>query len=522
MVKRVTGTSIVLILLMATGSLAQQEERILSLSLEDCILKAMKNNLNVAVEVLNPELSDISVSLAKEKFMPNLSFNYLKRDTNTAAYSFLDAAEKVSTQYNNYSAEISQLIPTGGSYSLVLEGDMNDTNRNFQKINPRYGNTLTFSFTQPLLKNFGFKVSRREIIVAKNNRDISENTFKRTLQDTIYSVEEAYWNLVYSIENLKVRQRSLKLAKDLLERNKKAVEVGSLAPIEILNAQADVATREADILEAEAMVKNNEDLLKTIINLAAEEEGVDLVKITPKDKPAYEKTEANLDEALFAALQNRPDLNATRIDLKNKEFDLDYNRNQLLPDLSLQASYWSPGVTGDLILYENDDALRGAVIGTVPGTPSDALKDAFNFKYQNWSVGVTLTIPINSILSRAAYAQARVNLDQAMLRLKNQEQQIFLEIKTAVRAVQTNFKRAQAYKVARELAERKLEAEEEKLRVGLSTNYFVLQYQRDLATAQTQELKAIVDYNLSLALLSKASGVSLKDKNIEISEILRN
>ena len=522
MVKRVTGTSIVLILLMATGSLAQQEERILSLSLEDCILKAMKNNLNVAVEVLNPELSDISVSLAKEKFMPNLSFNYLKRDTNTAAYSFLDAAEKVSTQYNNYSAEISQLIPTGGSYSLVLEGDMNDTNRNFQKINPRYGNTLTFSFTQPLLKNFGFKVSRREIIVAKNNRDISENTFKRTLQDTIYSVEEAYWNLVYSIENLKVRQRSLKLAKDLLERNKKAVEVGSLAPIEILNAQADVATREADILEAEAMVKNNEDLLKTIINLAAEEEGVDLVKITPKDKPAYEKTEANLDEALFAALQNRPDLNATRIDLKNKEFDLDYNRNQLLPDLSLQASYWSPGVTGDLILYENDDALRGAVIGTVPGTPSDALKDAFNFKYQNWSVGVTLTIPINSILSRAAYAQARVNLDQAMLRLKNQEQQIFLEIKTAVRAVQTNFKRAQAYKVARELAERKLEAEEEKLRVGLSTNYFVLQYQRDLATAQTQELKAIVDYNLSLALLSKASGVSLKDKNIEISEILRD
>jgi outer membrane protein TolC len=522
MVKRVTGTLTVLALLMATGSLAQQEEKTLSLSLEDCILNAMKNNLNVAVEVLNPELSDISVSMAKEKFMPNLSFNYNKRDTNTAAYSFLDATDQVSTLYNDYSAEISQLIPTGGSFSIVLEGYKNDTNRRFQTINPRFGNTLTFNFTQPLLKNFGFQTSRREIIIAANNRDISENTFKKILQDTIYNVEQAYWNLVYSIENLKVRQQSLKLAQDLLERNRRAVEVGSLAPIEILNAQADVAIREADILEAEAMVKNNEDLLKTIINLAAEEEGVDLVKITPKDKPAYEKTEANLDEALLKALENRPDLNATRIDLKNKEFDLSYTRNQLLPDLSLQASYWSPGITGDQILYENNDALRGAVIGTVAGTPKDALKDAFNFKYQNWSIGLTLSIPINSIISRTAYAQARVNLDQAMLRLKSQEQQIFLEITTAVRAVHTNFKRAQAYKVARELAERKLEAEEEKLRVGLSTNYFVLQYQRDLATAQTQELKAIIDYNLSLALLNKASGVSLKNKNIEISEILRD
>ncbi len=370
------------------------------------------------------------------------------------------------------------------------------------------------------MKNFGLKVSRREIIIARNNRDISENTFKKILQDTIYNVEEAYWNLVYSIENLKVRRQSLKLARDLLERNKRAVEVGSLAPIEILNAQADVATREADILEAEAMVKNNEDLLKTIINLAAEEEGVNTTKITPKDKPAYEETEVNLDEAFLKALENRPDLNAMRIDLKNREFDLSYTRNQLLPDLSFQASYWSDGVTGDQILYENGDALRGAVIGTIPGNPGDALRDVFDFKYRNWSIGLTLSIPINSIISRAAHAQARVNLDQAMLRLKNQEQQIFLEITTAVRAVQTNFKRAQAYKVARELAEKKLEAEEEKLRVGLSTNYFVLQYQRDLATAQTQELKAVIDYNLSLALLNKASGVSLKNKNIKISEIL--
>jgi len=519
MLKRVIGTFTVLILLTATQSLAQKEEKSLSLSLEDCILKAIENNLDVAINILNPELADISVSQAKEKFMPNLSFNYLKRDTNSASYSFLDAADQVTTAYNNYSAQVSQLIPTGGSFSIALDGYKNDTNRSFQTINPRYGNTLTFNFTQPLLKNFGFKISRREIIVAQNNRDISENTFKRNLQDTVYEVEETYLNLIGSIEFLKVRKQSLKLAQDLLAKNKRAVEVGTLAPIEILNAQADVATREADILEAEAMVKNSEDLLKTILNLAAETEDADTVKINPSDKPAYEEVQVNLDEALLKAMENRPDLNATRIDLKNKEINLSYSKNQLLPDLSFQVSYWSPGITGDQILYENNDVLRGAVIGTIQGSPSDSLRDALNFKYKNWSVGLTLSIPLSSVLSRAAYAQAKVNLEQSMLRLKNQEQQIFLEIKNAVRAVQTNYKRAQAYKVARQLAEKKLEAEEEKLRVGLSTNYFVLQYQRDLTNAQTQELSAIIDYNLSIARLDRATGVSLKTKNIKISEI---
>ncbi len=521
MVKRFIGIFIIAVFCMSAFSQTQQQDRSLSLALEECILKAMENNLGVAIEVLNPELADISVSMANEKFLPDLSFSYNRRDTNSASYSFLDAADQVSTLYNNYSASISQFIPTGGSFSVVLDGYKNDTNRRFQTINPRYGNTLTFSFSQPLLKNFGFKMSRREIIVAQNNSDISEENLKKALQDTIYSVEEAYWNLVYSIEFLKVRKQSLKLAQDLLEKNKRAVEVGTLAPIEILSAEEQVATREADILESEAMVKNNEDLLKTIINLAYEDDEADWVKIIPTDKPTYEKTEVNLSDTLLLAMENRPDLNATRIDLKNKEINLSYSKNQLLPDLSLQASYWSPGITGDQILYENNDALRGKVIGSIPGSASDALKDAINFKYKNWSIGLTLYVPLNSIFSRAAFAQAKVSMEQSMLRLKNQEQELFLEIKNAVRAVQTNYKRVQSYKVARELAEKKLEAEEEKLRVGLSTNYFVLQYQRDLANAQTQELKAIIDYNLSLARLDRATGVSLKTKNIKISKILR-
>jgi len=294
---------------------------------------------------------------------------------------------------------------------------------------------------------------------------MSENQLKRVLQETIYSVEEAYWNMVHSIENLKVRQQSLKLAQDLLEKNRRAVEVGTLAPIEILSAQSEAATREADILQAEAVLKDSEDRLKTIINLAAEGEGAELAEIIPLDKPTYEKKEMTLDEALRTAMENRPDLNATRIDLKNKDLNLSYSRNQLLPNLSLNASYWSPGVTGDQLIYPPGDPFADP-IGVIEGSPSDALKDAFNFKYNNWNVGITLDIPLNTLLSRADYAQARVNMDQAMLKLKNQEQQLFLEIKNAVRAMQTDYKRVQAYKVARELAEKTLEAEEEKLRLA--------------------------------------------------------
>jgi len=294
--------------------------------------------------------------------------------------------------------------------------------------------------------------------------------------------------------------------------------VGTMAPIEILSAESAVATREADILQAESQVKDNEDRLRMILNLAAEGAQEDL-EIIPVDKPDYRQKEITLEEALHSALENRPDLHGTRIDLQNKELDLSYAKNQLLPGLNLTASYWSPGVSGTEVIYDLHDPF-GAPIDSIPHPGTDAWKDTFNFKFNNWTAGITLDLPLNNFLSRATYAQAKVNLEQSMLRLKNQEQQIFLEIKSAVRAVETNYKRFQAYKVARELAERKLTAEEEKLKVGLTTNYFVLQYQTDLATAQSTELKAIIDYNLSIAQLNRAMGISLKEKNIKFSEFL--
>ena len=483
------------------------------LTLQECIALAVKNNLNVATQVLNPELAGLAVGRAREKFIPGFTFSYRQQNTNSASYSWIDASEMMTTYYMNYSAGLDQSLPTGGKLSLTLENYKNDSNTRFQTINPRFGSTLSFNFTQPLLRGFGFKTSRMEILLALNNRVISENEFKDTLLNTVYDVEQAYWNLVLAIETLKLREQSLELARDLLEKNRKEIAIGTLAPKEILSSQAEVAQRESDILQAGAAVKDSLDFLKTLINLPQEQ---DESEIIPSDKPSSEKKDISLDEALAAARANRPDLQSQRFDVKNKELDLSYARNQLLPRLDLNANTWSPGISGTRIIYQSNNPLTGVIIGTVPGGASNAMRDAMNFKYRNWSVYLTLEVPLNTFFSRAQVAQARVGLDQAALRLKYTEQQATLEIKTAVRAVQTDFQRVEASRVASDLSQKKLEAEEAKLRAGLTNNFVVLQYQRDLALARMAELRAIIDYNLSLARLDKSLGTSLETKNIKL------
>jgi len=506
MLKAKNTITILLIFVFTAGGWSQENER--ALSLDECIKTALKNNLGLAVEILNPEIADASISLARERFLPQLSMRYFTQSTNSPSFSWIDAAGEVSTDFNNYAAQYQQNFPTGATLTASLFSYQNETNMRFQTINPRFGSTLQFDLSQPLLRNFGFRVNRREIIIAKNNREMSGSQLNQALLDTVYNVEEAYWNLVYSIEDLRVKQQSLELARDLLKKNKREVEVGTLAPIEILSAEAEVATREADILQAEALVNNNDNVLKTVINLDIDGD-VRLIKINPVDLPLNTRTDISLDSALKTAMDNRPDLESLRWGIKSRDMDFAYAKNQLLPSLSFEASYWSPGISGTQILYQDNNPLTDIVVGTIPGGSSDALKDAMKFRYRNWSASLLLTLPMDTIFTRALYSQAKMSLEQAKLRLQNQEQQIFLEVSNGVRAVQTDYKRIQAYKAARELAEKKLEAEEKKLLVGLTTNYLVLQYQRDLENARSAELRAVIDYNLSIARLNKTMGINL-------------
>lgn len=408
-------------------------------------------------------------------------------------------------------------IPTGGNYNLSFTTYRDDNNQAFQLINPRYGTTLRVDFNQPLLKDFGLDISRRAIIIAENNLDISYSQLESTLMDTIYSVEEAYWNLVYSIEDYKVREQALQLGRDLLDKNRKEVEVGQLAPIEILNAQATVASREGDMLAAKAAILRAQDVLKTIINLPAESGGL-AVKIIPADTPGFVKKSVSLEESLKVALERSPSLKAARKDIETKSLNFSVAKNQTLPALNLQASYWSPGISGDRLIYLNNDIFAGIVIGSIPGSVSDSIRDAFKQLYKNWTIGLTLSVPLSTVISRADVARTRLELDQTQTQLKNLEQQITLAVSDAVRNIEINAQRYEAYKLARELAEQQLAAEEKKLSVGLSTNFFVLDAQDKLSTARSLELKSLVDYNLSLVQYERATATALISRNISISQ----
>jgi len=507
-------------LVLAAPGFGQEAPGTLSMSLEECIVKALKDNLGVAIQVLGPQISAEAVNAAQEQYIPTMSLSYSSRKTENAAFSYLDAPgdSSINRSRNFNFLNLSQELPIGGTLSLGFTGYRTATNTRGITINPRFGTTLSLQLTQPLLRNFGFKVNRREILVAKNNLGVSEENLKNTLMTTVYNVESAYWNLVYSIENLEVRRQSLALAKDLLEKNRRSVEVGTLAPMEVLSAQAEVATREADLIQAETQIKNSEDQLRLLLNITGDEDKA-LTALVPKDKPTYVAREVSLEEALAAAIANRPDLEIAKIGVETDKLNLSFAKNQTLPDLNLSASYSSPGIDGTQLIYDLSPIDPNAqIIDRIPGDIGGAMKQTFKFTYPNWNLGLTLSLPLANVFSRASLAQARLNLRQSMLDIENQKQEIYLEIKTAVRSVEANFKRIQAYTTARELAEQKLAAEEEKRRVGMSTNYMVLTYQRDLANARISELNSIVSYNVSVALLERAMGTSLATKNINMTD----
>ena len=523
MFKRRTIFLIALILAflpLLNGGQDQAPGKNLSLSLNDAIARALQKNLSLQAAIVSPALSEAALKLSGEKYLPTFAFGYTDQSNKSASFSWLDAAgAQATTLASNYSGQVVQQLPTGGSFSLSVTGSTTDTNKKAQTINPSYQGQLQFTFNQPLLQGFGPKIANYNIIIARNNLDMSEITFAKTVQDLVYTVTTSYWSLVYAIENLKVQQVALRLAQDFLVKNQRSVEIGTLSPLDVMSAEAEVATRVANIIAAEAAVKNAEDQIKMLVNLTDEEER-GLLSIVALDQPKLEEQKVDLDQALLVAMQKRTDLQISHIGLKLNDLNLSYTRNLLLPNLSLNARYWSPGVSGTQILYLGNP-LDGNIIGTVPGTGSQALKDAFGFKYENWSVSLSLNVPLSNIISRAAVAQAKLGMDQAVLNLKNQEKQVVLEIRNAVRLLDTTYKQVQAFKVASDLAEKKLSAEEERLRVGLSTNYLVLQYQRDLTTARVSELQAIINYNNAQVALDRSMGTILEKRSIKVEDVLK-
>jgi outer membrane protein TolC len=520
MKRRIPGAFLALALIgVLCGSSFGQEKKDLTLTLEESIVRALKNNLNVAAEVITPGLASASVSLAKQMYTPTFQVDLSGNHYEQASTGPFQANETYINRATSTSASIAQKIPFGGTLQASLSYDYSKSNQLFQSFNPSFQSRLNFVLTQPLLKNFGWTVSRREIIVAQNNFEVSRSQFKTILINTVYSVEAGYWNLVYSIEYLKSLRQALESGRDLLAKTKREVEVGTKAPIEVLTAETSVASREADILQAEAQVKRNQDQLRTLLNLGVDPSALG-ENLLPADKPEFKPFAITFDEAYARALAHRPDLETAKSTIETKSVNFRVAKNQRLPQLDLQLVKASPGLSGQQFIYDPNNPFLPPTPGD-PGSASAAFRDAFKFLYNNWTAGVTLTIPLGDVIGKAGYAYAKLDLEQAQAKLKTQEQQIFLEVSDAVRTLETAAKSVDAYRIARELAEKQLEAEMKKLSVGMSTNYFVLTYQDALARARSLEIRSLVDYNVAVANIAKVTGTTLETRNISLSDYIK-
>lgn len=488
-----------------------------SFSLQECLAIALKNNMALGIKVVQVERQKGLLRQAQEKFLPTLAFEFGKTKTNTPSYSWIDAEGAVSSESQQISGKLSQALWLGGSLSLSLGTSQYESNQRFQTINPRYEGSIMFTLVQPLLRDMGGRINSKSIIIARNNRAVSANELKTALLETVYRVEEQYWNLVFAERNLEARTQALKLAEDLLNKNKRMAELGVIAEIEILSAEAEAASRRAEILDARALLENSRDELHSTINLGAENGGA-AIMIRPNDAPRRERREVDGTEILRLALANRPDYQSAAVSINSRDLELGYARNQLLPALNLNFQYWSPGLAGTQILYRDNNPLTDEVVGVIPGAVADAFKKATEFNYKNWALYLSLDIPLNTLITRGAYSAARMERREAQLHRLDLERQIGLEVSTATRSVASCFQRIQATQTARELAEKKLAAEEKRQAAGLSTSYMVLQFQRDFTQAVSNELRALCDYNLALARLEKTAGTGLAARGIEFAE----
>jgi len=495
---------------------ATREEKIegknaLFLSLKETVALTLKNNLEISIERINPKITETEITRSEAEF--DYSFNAstsIGKNRIPSASAFASPPEAENEVFS-VSTGIKKRASAGTNYQLSLDTQRTMSNSKFQGLKPQYTSNLNLSVTQNLLKDFGVDVNTAKIKIASNNRDISINQLKSKGIVIISQVEEIYWDMVFAIEDLKVKRESLKLAQDLEKRIRIQVEVGTMAPLEITQAQAEVAVREEDVIISQNRVESTEDRLKKIINI--EEKGGWDLAIVPIDTPKMMAEEIILEESMKTALENRPEYSQAKTDLKNKNIQVEYKKNQLYPALDLIGSLKLNGISGDA----EDVAFSGSVSRS--GYGGDYFKSydrLVSGNYYDWSVGLSLQIPFGNRAANSSYTAAKLDAEKGIKSLKNLEHQISVEVREAVRLIDTNKKRVDTTAVSRRLAEEKLSAEEKKFAVGMSTSFNVLEYQRDLVAAKTREISAIIDYNKSLLSLDTVKGTILEKNNIEL------
>jgi outer membrane protein len=469
------------------------------LSIDEAVRLALENNLGIQAERLNPAVQDLGISRAVGVYRPAL-FSTLTRSSATAPpTSFLTStgvAVTTSAQFGS-SAGLNQNVKWGGgNYSLSFDGSRGTSNASGNSFNPQLDSNLNFVYNQPLLRNFRIDNFRNQVMQAENTRHIADIQLQQRISQTSRSVRAAYLDLVGAIAGLGVAQQSLDLAQQSLKDNRKRLEVGTMAPIDIVQSEAEVASNEENVIVAQAAIQTAEDQLRALI-MNPSQADFWTQNFQPTDQPQLRATAINVDEAIANALANRTDIQQARKNLESTDITLKYTSDQKLPAVDLQARYGVTGIGGTQFLYDQN-TFPPTVLNSTQRGFGDVLHDVFGNNFRSWSFAVNFSYPLGTSVADAALAQGRLQRQQQVTGMRDLELQIATQVRAAGRNVTTNLKRVEATTKARELAERRLEAEEKRFTVGLSSTFELVQAQRDLARARQNELSATIDYNRSL------------------------
>lgn len=484
----------------------------LRISGDEAVKLALENNLSIQTERLNPQLQTLAVSRSLASFTPEL-FGSTSRSSNTSPpRDFLSQGVAVtSTSRMVGSGGVRQILPWFGTqYSLGLSGLRSTSDAPRTSFSPELGSDLDLDFTQPLLRGLRIDSFRQSVLQNRKQLEIADVQLAQRITVTSRAVRNAYFNLILALSSAEVAQGSLDLARQSLKNNQRRVEVGTMAPIDIVEAEAEVARQEEAVIVRQGLIQAAEDNVRTLI-LNPSQPDFWTTKIEPADQPVLTEYPVDLEGAIRNALQNRTDLIQLRKQIESTDLDIRFNQDQKLPAVNLNASYGLTGVAGTQFIYGQDpgDGTRPPIVSTSQRSFAEALRDVFGNEFRSWSFRVDISYPIGSSQADVALAQSRLTKQQAQVSQRQLEIAITAQVREAARDISTTLQRVQATRKARDLMDKRLEAENKRLAVGLSDTFRLFQAQRDLDNAKQSELQAIIDYNRALIDLEAVQTVPL-------------
>lgn len=522
-----------------------------SLTLNEAIALALENNNDIELTRKNVKSAEFDLQAARGFYEPHFAGQSYFERAKTPVFSFFGGGPNYSLTQTNFVANAGiqgSFRPTGATYNVTLNNNRNTTNNLFNSVNPTYTSNLTIGITQPLFRGLRFDQPRRQIEIAKRNLSLTDVQFRQKTIETIVTVQRAYWDLAFALRNLQVQRDGVKDAKDQQEHNRRLVNEGQLAPIDIVAAETQVANFEQAVYEALNSVNQAENALKNLIapNKNAKIWSESVTPIDPVDLGAPSTT---LTEALEAALSNRPELEVNQVQKDINTIDKKFYANQKRPQIDLVANYTATGAAGTInpnfvnpvggnttptinALIANMNVITAQDYQNLPPiapiSPTeiaplpDYLAGGYGsalgnlYRYPTFRVGVQFNLPLfGDKTSRAQYGKALVEGEKLDTQREQLEQSIQVDVRNTLQAVRTAEARLRAAAVARENTAKQYESEQRKLDAGQSDIYKVLERQTALTSARSSELRAQTELNKSIADLQRATGNSLKANNIE-------